>query len=129
MADEPTSTLSNSILTSIKMSLGIQPECTHFDNDIIMNINAALSVLTQIGVGPSTGYTITDAVDEWDDFIDGNLNFELVKQYVYLRVRRAFDPPINATIMQSLNNMISEYEFRLSVAAETPIVIAEEEEY
>lgn len=44
-----------SILTSIKKMLGISKEYTHFDEDLIMHINAALAVLGQLGVGPSIG--------------------------------------------------------------------------
>ena len=46
-----------SILTSIKKLLGIAEEYEHFDVDIIMHINAAFSVLTQLGVGPCLLYT------------------------------------------------------------------------
>ena len=46
----------DSILTSIKKLLGITEEYTHFDTDITMNINAVLAILTQMGVGPSSGF-------------------------------------------------------------------------
>ena len=42
----------DSILTSVKKSLGITEEYEHFDADILMHINTALMTLTQIGVGP-----------------------------------------------------------------------------
>ena len=42
----------DSILTSIKKLLGIAEEYEHFDPDIVMYINSAFSVLTQLGVGP-----------------------------------------------------------------------------
>ena len=41
----------DSILTSIKKLLGIAEEYEHFDPDIVMYINSAFSVLTQLGVG------------------------------------------------------------------------------
>ena len=49
-----------SILTSIKKLLGIAEEYEHFDADIIMHINSALMVLTQLGIGPSNGLIIKD---------------------------------------------------------------------
>ena len=42
-----------SILTSIKKMLGIDEEYTHFDADVIMDINSVLMILTQLGVGPA----------------------------------------------------------------------------
>ena len=58
-----------SILTSIKKLLGIAEEYEHFDTDIIMHINSAFSVLTQLGVGPEEGFRIEDAGTEWSEFL------------------------------------------------------------
>ena len=61
--------MEDSILLSIKKLLGLAPEYEVFDVDIIMHINSAFSVLTQLGVGPSEGFFITDANACWSDFI------------------------------------------------------------
>ena len=51
----------NSILDSVKKKLGLDPEIMNeFDPDIIDAINMALSTLTQLGVGPDTGFSIHD---------------------------------------------------------------------
>ena len=50
----------DSILNSIKKLLGIAEDYACFDMDITLQINSALSVLTQIGVGPETGFTVAD---------------------------------------------------------------------
>lgn len=47
-----------SILTSIKKLLGIPEEYEQFDTDVIMHINSVFSILTQLGVGPSNGFSI-----------------------------------------------------------------------
>ena len=47
-----------SILTSIKKMLGITEDYEHFDSDLIMHINSVFSILTQLGVGPSEGFSI-----------------------------------------------------------------------
>lgn len=107
----------DSILTSIKKLLGIQEEYEHFDVDIIMHINTAFMVLTQLGVGPEEGFTIDDKYDVWTDFTTENL--EAVKTYVYLKVRIVFDPPSSSTVMEAINRQISEYEWRLNVAVDT----------
>lgn len=108
-----------SILTSIKKLLGIEEDYVHFDADIIMHINSVLSILTQLGVGPSEGYSIKDANATWDEFITNPAKLELVKSYVYLKVRLMFDPPSSSSAIDSMKQLISELEFRIIVAVET----------
>ena len=107
--------MDESILTSIKKLLGITEDYDHFDQDIIMHINAAFMVLNQLGVGPETCFYIEDDTSEWEDFLDGAQNIEAVKTYIYLKVRLLFDPPANSTITKSIEDAISECEFRLPV--------------
>ena len=109
----------DSILTSVKKLLGITEECTDFDADIIMHINSALMILTQLGVGPSEGFFIEDKTDFWDDFITDKGQFEAVKTYVYMKVKLMFDPPSSSAVMDAMNRTISELEWRLNVAAES----------
>lgn len=109
----------DSILISIKKLLGIEENYTHFDTDIIMHINSVLSILTQLGVGPSSGYSIKDANAVWDDFISDSKKLELVKTYVYLKVRLMFDPPSSSSAIDSMKQLISELEFRITIAAES----------
>ena len=109
-----------SILDSIKKMLGISAEYTQFDQDIIMHINSAFMVLTQIGVGPSDGFAIADNTTTWDEFVDDIKKVAGVKSYMYAKVRVVFDPPTSSVVMESMNRVISEYEWRLNVAAETP---------
>lgn len=106
-----------SILTSIKKLLGIPEDYTHFDQDIVMHINSAFMVLNQLGIGPDECFTIEYDTSTWEDFLGDAKNIEAVKTYVYLKVRLLFDPPASATVMQSIKDAISEYEFRLSVMA------------
>ncbi len=105
------------ILTSIKKLLGIADEDTSFDEDIKIHINTVFSILNQIGVGPSSGFRITDD-ETWNSFMNDALVFESVKTYVYLRVKLIFDPPLTASVMDSINNTLKELEFRLNVSAE-----------
>lgn len=108
-----------SILTSIKKQLGIVEEYDHFDPEIIMCINTALFTLTQIGVGPSEGFTISDKATTWSEFTDTS-KIEAVKTYVYMKVRLAFDPPASSAHIESIKNQISELEWRLNVAVDPP---------
>lgn len=109
-----------SILTSIKKMLGIVEEYEHFDADIIMHINSVFMVLNQIGVGPSEGFRIIDDTSVWSDFIpDANpVKLDAIKSYMYLKVRLLFDPPSSSSVMESINNQIREYEWRLNVSVD-----------
>lgn len=108
-----------SILTSIKKLLGIGEEYEHFDADLIMHINSVFAILTQMGVGPSNGFSIIDEDKEWSDFLPGDpAKLSFVKSYVYLKVKLLFDPPQSSAAIESINRQISELEWRLFVAAD-----------
>lgn len=109
----------NSILNSIKKRLGISEEYEHFDDDIIMDINSVFSILTQMGVGPSTGFIISDQDAEWTDFMEDMIKLEFVKTYVYLKVRLMFDPPQSSAVTESINRQISELEWRIFIQADS----------
>ena len=108
-----------SILTSIKKLLGIAEEYTQFDADLIMHINSVFSILTQLGVGPSNGFSIEDDSATWDEFILEGQNVELVKSYIHLKVKLLFDPPLTSAVIEAMNKNIGEFEWRLNVAAES----------
>lgn len=107
-----------SILISIKKLLGISEEYKQFDEDIIMHINTVFLNLTQLGVGPETGFLIEDDRDYWEDFIDDDKQLQAVKSYIYLKVKLLFDPPLSSAVIESTNRMISELEWRLNVAVD-----------
>lgn len=109
----------NSILTSIKKLLGIVEEYTHFDDDIIMHINSVFSTLSQIGVGPSEGFIITNSYTTWDAFTTDKFILSAVKPYVYLKVKLLFDPPTNSSVLSSMERQISELEWRLNLNGES----------
>ena len=107
-----------SILTSIKKLLGIEEEYTQFDNDIIMYINTVFLNLTQLGVGPEEGFLIEDDTATWYDFIGDSNQLQAVKSYMYLKVKLLFDPPLSSSVIESMNRMIAELEWRLNVAVD-----------
>ena len=108
----------DSILTSIKKLLGIAEEYTQFDDDIIMHINTVFLNLTQLGVGPAEGFLIEDDTADWEDFIEDDVQLQAVKSYVYLKVKLLFDPPLSSSVIESMNRMIAELEWRLNVAVD-----------
>lgn len=112
--------MEQSILKSTKKILGIADDYTVFDLDIITHINSAFSTLTQLGVGPTTGFMIDDESDVWDDFIDVDLDpqYNSVKSYVFLKVRQLFDPPQTSYLISAVERQIQELEWRLNVHRE-----------
>lgn len=109
----------DSILNSIKKLLGSYEDDTDFDIDLIININTALAILTQLGVGPSEGFSITGSTETWSDFIDLSMaSMEQVKLYVYLRVKLIFDPPMSSTVIEAYKRQMDELEWRLLHAVE-----------
>lgn len=110
----------DSILTSVKKQLGIAEDYEHFDPDIIIHINSVFSILNQLGVGPPEGFSISDETSVWTDFIGDSLKLELVKTYVYLKVRLIFDPPTSSAVMDAFKQNIAELEWRISVTVDPP---------
>lgn len=109
-----------SILNTIKHMIGPSETYDYFDTDLIVHINSALATLTQLGVGPSTGFAITGDTETWSDFLGDDLRLGAVKSFVYLQCRLAFDPPQNSSILSSIKEQIAELTWRINVAAETP---------
>lgn len=126
--------METSILKSIKKLLGIPEEYTVFDSDVITHINSAFSTLTQLGIGPATGFMIEDDSSEWADFLADDMQYNAVKTYIALRVRQIFDPPSTSYLISAFNDQIKELEWRLNVYREEtgwvdpdPVVVDEEE--
>lgn len=111
--------INENILNSIKRLLGIHPDITSFDQDVLLHINSVFSILAQVGVGPATGFTVNTDTN-WTDFLSNLENPQLyadVKTFVYLKVKLMFDPPTSSTIMDSFERNIKEIEYRLYTQA------------
>lgn len=111
--------MEQSILISTKKNLGLAPEYTVFDLDVITHINSVFSTLAQIGIGPDVGFMIEDDAAEWADFLNDDLHLNSVKTYVYLKVRMLFDPPQTSYHLTSMKEQIEELEMRLSYYRES----------
>lgn len=116
MADETVNM--DSILISVKKDLNVSLDDDFFDPDLIMHINSAFSVLAQLGVGPKSGFYISDATATWTDFLGGDPLVNLVKTYVSKKVKVAFDPPNTGPLSEALNKTLSEMEWRIMVIAD-----------
>lgn len=117
-----------SILDSIKQMVTGNVEDTSFDNELIIYINSALSIVNKLGVGPD-GYKIAGKTNTWDEFLLTREDLEMVKTNIYLRVRLMFDPPQNAFLVTAINEQIDEGNFYIEMyhKPEVPPVIPEED--
>lgn len=115
----------DSILTSIKKLLGIGEEDTSFDPDIIMHINSVFFILRQIGVNPQKRFSITNKVAVWGDYVLPDQDLEIIKSYIYLKVRLLFDPPLSGAAVELMKSSASELEWRIMVDVDPKPVIEE----
>lgn len=110
----------DSILNSVKLQLGILPEYTVFDQQLIIAINTAFSILHQLGVGPKDGYAIEDESNRWDEVVTKQ-SLNMVKSYVFLKVKLLFDPPTTSFVLDAYNKQLAEMEWRINSEVETNV--------
>lgn len=103
-----------SILLSVKDFIGPTVDNTDFDTSIIVQINTALSILTQLGVGPPEGFSVEGEFETWSDFMKDDPRLNMVKTFVQLKAKLIFDPPSNSSILESYNQTIKEIESRIT---------------
>ena len=111
--------MGESILESIKHLLGPGSCDDHFDDDLIIFINGVFSQLTQLGVGPEKGFSIDGPDKFWEEYISNDPKLEMVKTYMYTKVRLRFDPPQSSSVIQLMQQDANELEWRLNVAADS----------
>lgn len=125
--------METSILKSTKKILGVAEDYDAFDLDIITHINAAFSTLTQLGVGPAV-FQIEDDTLKWEEYIpDDDVLKNLVKTYVWLKVRMLFDPPTTSYLIGAAEKQLEQYEWRINTHREglewidpDPVVVMDE---
>ena len=104
------------ILESIKKQIGIVPDYDAFDDQLLMDINAAFATLHQLGVGPEEGFLV-EADTDWDEYISTE-RLSFIKSYVSMKVRVMFDPPSSSFALDAINKQIAEYEWRITSEVE-----------
>lgn len=113
--------MSESILDSIKASLGLATTHVAFDAEILMHLNSAIGTLTQLGVGPATGFSVADKTVVWSDFIGDDLTLNPVKTYIHLRVKMLYDPPDIGFVITAMKDQIKELESRINMLVDTEL--------
>lgn len=101
------------ILSSVKKLLNINESVTEFDTDIRSHINGALFSLYQLGVGPSSPFSISNETT-WDEY-DTIVPKDVVLDYLHLKTAMIFDPPTTSSVIEAYKDRISELEFRMNL--------------
>lgn len=110
---------SSSILETVKKHLIGNEEDDGFDTDIIDAINSRFLELHQLGVGPKEGFSIEGPSETWDDYIQGDkFLLSSVKEYIWLKVKKTFDPSASPTVAAAYDDRIAELTFRINAQAE-----------
>lgn len=102
------------ILDTVKQTIGIVPSDTSFDIDIIMYVNATLSILFQLGVDEAGALPIIDETTSWSQLFGNRTDLELVKSYIRFKVKLMFDPPTSSAALDAMNRSIGELEWRIT---------------
>jgi len=111
--------LSDSILISIKQALlgsEIASDYTAFDAEIIMHINTVFNSLRILGIGKA--FSISDNTSKWSDYSSNMSNIQMIKTYMFLRIKLLFDPPSNSFLTSSIEKQIKEMEWYLTVISD-----------
>ena len=114
--------MNESILDSIKKVCGIEADYTAFDEDLLLHINSEFAVLNQIGVGPVDGFQISDNTATWADILEGEMRLNMVKSYIYLKMRLLFDPPGTPPLIAAYEKQADMFLWRIREHRETYLV-------
>lgn len=104
----------DSILITIKKTLGIDESYDAFDSDILVAASGAVLALKQIGVGEAS-FSLTDDKQTWNDFVPECTDAITVAQYICQKVKLVFDPPTSSYVVESINKNLDELLWRLNI--------------
>lgn len=100
------------ILQSVADFLGVVLD--DYKNDLIVAINRSFNGLSQLGVGPELGFTITGDGEKWTDFLSDKKFLASCQTYIFIRTKLIFDPPASSTLINEYKEQLKELEFYLN---------------
>ena len=109
------------ILDTVKETVGGGIVHEHFDDELIVDINAVIMELRQIGVGPQDPFMVVDGTETWDGYLEDDTTLlSVVPTLVSLKVKMLFDPP-SGGLADEINKQIDRLEWRVNSYYETGI--------
>lgn len=111
-------TLSESILITVKRDIGVEDDDYSFDSEIIRDINSYLQILWMQNVGVS-GFKVTNEDQTWADFLGENSDYlQMAVSYICKKVHLAFDPPTNSSLYNAYKEQADELGWYLGVESD-----------
>lgn len=111
--------MASKIIDDVGEYIGYQQDTIDaYKPDLMMVSNGALLMLSQI-LGTKAIGRINTGDETWDNVLNG-IGSSLIpdcKLYICARARAIFDPPQNSVVSQSLNSLIDEVGYRLSISS------------
>jgi len=108
------------VLDDIKKYVGIEDGYTGFDFPLLVELQATLHTLSQLGVTISNETVM--GIEEWEDVIAETDSISSIKSYVCLKVKMVFDPPANTSILENLTARLRELESRILISCDRPLI-------
>lgn len=114
MEEKQIEQMTESILDSVKTLLGLGVDNTDFDPNILMNINAALLILFQNGIGTKTPFVVTGKDETYEDFVTDFGTVGMVKMFLFYKVKVWFDSESTSSILiDQYNKTADEFLWRM----------------
>lgn len=115
---EDTTTLSESILITVKRDCNVEDDDHAFDSEIIRSINSYLQILWMQNVGVS-GFKVTNEDQTWAEFLGPHADdLQMAVSYICKKVRLAFDPPSNSSLYNAYKEQADELGWYLGVESD-----------
>lgn len=115
---ENATTLSESILITVKRDCNVEDDDHAFDSEIIRSINSYLQVLWMQNVGIS-GFKVTNEDQTWAEFLGPYADdLQMAVSYICKKVRLAFDPPSNSSLYNAYKEQADELGWYLGVESD-----------
>jgi len=105
--------MDESIMDSIKETIGIHADNHDFDPNLIIAINAVLFIIYQEGLSDEA-YKITDNTTKWSDILlhEKSIDLSTLITWAGLKTKMIFDPPTSSAISTAIKEAINELEWR-----------------
>lgn len=109
---------SPSILSTVKKALGITIDAEgfkEFDLDILLHINNAISILSQIGVNTGNGFAVLSDSETFEDYLglDAERLGPIISLYLVYQTKLGWDPPQSSIVTEIYKEKIRELETRI----------------
>lgn len=107
-----------SILLSTKKILKLAPSYVVYDNEVLTHINSAFSTLNQLDIGKAN-FRVVDESQTWGEYTPDQNKLNIIKTFVFLKVRILFDPPTTSFELNALQTQLEEIEWRITLLQPT----------